>query len=77
MIIRPVLHVISTIERGGAENAVLALANAQVKAGYEVIVFPLKGSPELENDFKSKGVTVHGKALNVHPLRQVLMLRTL
>lgn len=51
-----VIHVITTIDRGGAENAVLLLAKLQRKQ-HEVTVVPLKGSGELRNDFEKAGIT--------------------
>jgi len=46
-----ITHVITTIERGGAEKAVLSLAIAQAKYGHRVRVIPLKGITELADDF--------------------------
>lgn len=56
---KKIYHVITTINRGGAENQLLILVREQVSIGLEVHVFYLKGEPELENDFRLAGATVH------------------
>ena len=48
-----ILHVITTIERGGAENQLLVLVREQMKQNLEVEIIYLKGENELENDFQS------------------------
>ena len=53
-----VLHVITTINRGGAENQLLVLVREQIKSGMEVSVLYLKGDPELEQDFSNAGAKV-------------------
>lgn len=70
-----VLHVVTTIERGGAENAVLILARAQAQSGYGVAVLPLKGEPELIEDFTSAGIDVNVSLLNRPILKQLIELR--
>ena len=50
MISNKITHLITTIERGGAENQLLILASNQVKQGLEVEVFYLKGIPELKSE---------------------------
>jgi glycosyltransferase involved in cell wall biosynthesis len=70
-----IAHVITTIERGGAENAVLTLAEIQRENGYEVIVIPLKGKPELLNAFRSLDVQVDDNMANLSFARQILRLR--
>jgi glycosyltransferase involved in cell wall biosynthesis len=59
-----VCHVVTTIERGGAENQLLMLAKGQTERGYSVTVCPLKGGLELEVEFSKFGVevikTLHG-----------------
>lgn len=56
---KKVFHVITTINRGGAENQLLVLVREQVKIGLDVHVLYLKGEPELEEDFRRVGATVH------------------
>jgi glycosyltransferase involved in cell wall biosynthesis len=53
-----ILHVITTIDRGGAENHLLELARAQVKTGHKVTVAYLKGAAEQKENFQSAGVEV-------------------
>ena len=53
-----VLHVITTIDMGGAEKQLLVLVREQVDSGMEVTVLPLKGSNELLEKFSEAGVTV-------------------
>jgi glycosyltransferase involved in cell wall biosynthesis len=57
--LKKVFHVITTINRGGAENQLLVLVREQVKIGLDVHVLYLKGEPELEEDFRRVGATVH------------------
>jgi glycosyltransferase involved in cell wall biosynthesis len=72
-----VLHVITTIERGGAENALLILATAQAEEGYEVSVVALKGQLELANEFIKNGVSVIFTVCNRPIFQQILKLRAL
>ena len=55
-----ILHIITTIERGGAEKQLVTLVRAQVSQGHEVSVFYLKGKPELKPVLLSIGVQVVG-----------------
>ncbi len=43
MISNKVTHLITTIERGGAEKQLLTLASEQVQSGLKVVVLYLKG----------------------------------
>lgn len=52
----PVLHVITTIERGGAEKQLVTLVRAQIASGRKVSVVFLKGQPELEVDLLNAGI---------------------
>lgn len=70
-----ILHVITTIERGGAEKAVLALAKVQILSGYKVSVLTLKGKLELKEEFLSAGIEVVSNLVNQHPLHQILWIR--
>ena len=45
MISKKVAHLITTIERGGAEKQLLTLASEQVKSGIKVEVIFLKVKP--------------------------------
>lgn len=51
-------HVISTIQRGGAENQLLILVREQIKHGLKVVVFPLKDNLDLLEDFENAGAEV-------------------
>ena len=51
-----VVHLITTIERGGAENQLLILCQEQKKIGNQLTVLYLKGRPELEEKFSKIGV---------------------
>ena len=53
-----VIHVITTISRGGAENQLLVLTKEQVLAGRKVTVVFLKDSPDLLDKFRHNGVEV-------------------
>jgi glycosyltransferase involved in cell wall biosynthesis len=57
-----ICHVITTINRGGAENHLLDLALAQRALGLEVFVFYLKGNGYWKLKFESAGV----KVFNLH-----------
>jgi glycosyltransferase involved in cell wall biosynthesis len=53
-----VTHIITTLERGGAENSLLQLAIDQTNLGIEVEIIFLKGKPELMNLAISHGIRV-------------------
>ena len=72
---RPVIHVITTIEMGGAEKQLLILATAQVKSGRKVRVCYLKGNPELVNEFKAGGIEILDHLANKNFLIQIYLLR--
>jgi glycosyltransferase involved in cell wall biosynthesis len=54
-----ILHVITTIDIGGAEKQLLTLVACQKKAGFDVEVIFLKDKPILLQDFLGLGVQVH------------------
>jgi glycosyltransferase involved in cell wall biosynthesis len=70
-----VFHLITTINRGGAENQLLILAKEQVKQGFEVHVVYLKGEPELETEFNIIGARLHHDLAKQHPIFQPFTLR--
>ena len=72
---RPVIHVITTIEMGGAEKQLLILATAQVKSGRKVSVCYLKGYPELANEFRAGGIEIIDHLTNKNFLVQIYLLR--
>jgi glycosyltransferase involved in cell wall biosynthesis len=71
---KTVTHVITTICRGGAENQLLILCAEQIKMGIEVKVIPLKGAPELLDEFLGLGVTVDLSLLGKNFLTQLLFI---
>jgi glycosyltransferase involved in cell wall biosynthesis len=72
-----ITHVITTIDRGGAEKHLLQLASAQVAAGHKVRVIFLKGKAELLQDFERSGCEVITHISNKGLLRQFLGLRAI
>ena len=54
-----VIHFITTIERGGAENHLQSLILAQIKSGYEITVVYIKGKPYWKKYFESIGCGVY------------------
>ena len=72
---KKILHVITTINRGGAENQLLILAKAQIRDGFQVEVIFLKGEPELEMEFQGAGAKVNSSLRGYHPIYQVFALR--
>jgi hypothetical protein len=50
-----VIHVITTIDLGGAEKQLLTLATCQKEMGLDVEVIYLKGTPALQYKFISTG----------------------
>jgi glycosyltransferase involved in cell wall biosynthesis len=71
-----ILHVITTLDRGGAENQLLLLVREQIKIGHKVSIFPLKGKLELERQFRNYGATVVKPQINKSPLTQIRALRS-
>lgn len=71
------VHVITTIEVGGAEKALLALAKQQVSQFKDVVVVPLKGRPQLLQDFHDCGVRVDLSLLNRKFCVQIFKMRKL
>lgn len=74
---KTVLHIITTIERGGAENQLLTLAKCQVASGRKVIILPLKGKLDLESEFVSAGARIDRVLHNRNFLFQILLLTKL
>ena len=69
-----VVHVITTLNRGGAENQLFTLAREQVRSGINVIVIPIKGSNELESDFKKHNISIDNSLLNQNILKQFFLI---
>ena len=74
MISKKVTHLITTIERGGAEKQLLTLASEQVQSGLNVFVLYLKGKPDLRNEFKAAGVEVNNLLVGKSFLKQIFLL---
>jgi len=68
---KPVLHIITTICRGGAENQLAVLASEQIKSGRKVSIIYLKDEPELQETFVSLGAEVISKFANISIFKQV------
>jgi len=77
MKIKQVIHLITTIERGGAEKQLLILAREQIKIGLKVEIIYLKGKPELKDNFEAAGCTVNGIFANKSLYKQVILLSKL
>ena len=54
-----VLHVITSLDRGGAENHLLALATHANRSRFQIEVAVLSGDGELVSDFHAAGIPVH------------------
>jgi glycosyltransferase involved in cell wall biosynthesis len=74
MISNKITHLITTIERGGAEKQLLTLAGKQVESGLKVEVFFLKGKSDLKNELESLGVTVNNLLVGKSFLKQISTL---
>ena len=72
---RKILHVITTIELGGAEKALLTLVREQSKQGHSVSVFYLKGDAALYRELKAIGCAVLDQGVNRNILFQGVALR--
>jgi glycosyltransferase involved in cell wall biosynthesis len=73
MISKKVTHLITTIERGGAEKQLLTLASEQVQSGLNVVVLYLKGKPDLRNEFEALGVKVNNLLVEKSFLKQIYL----
>lgn len=71
----PVIHVITTIERGGAENQLVTLTKQQRLRGRKVTIFYLKGSPQLAAIFESFGVETSKLLSGKNPFVQTVLFR--
>ncbi len=72
-----VVHFITTLSRGGAENQLLILCREQIRAGLRVTVVPLSGAPELMKEFSSSGILVDLCMINQNFLTQLYLIRRL
>lgn len=67
-----IFHVITTIERGGAENQLTILAEEQIRKGHRVTVIPLKGSCDLLSRFQKMGADVNITLLNKNLIVKII-----
>jgi len=74
MISNKVTHLITTIERGGAEKQLLTLTSEQVQSGLKAEVFFLKGKPDLKKEFEASGVKVNNLLVGKSFLKQIFLL---
>ena len=74
MISKKITHLITTIERGGAEKQLLTLASEQVQSGLTVEVIFLKGKSELKKEFEESGVEVNKLLAGKNFLKQISLL---
>ena len=72
---KKIIHLITTIERGGAEKQLLTLVREQVKSGLGVEVFYLNGAPELKQEFENSGSTVNQILLKKSFIHQIIIFR--
>jgi glycosyltransferase involved in cell wall biosynthesis len=73
-----ILHVITSIDRGGAENHLLDLVQHQRARGFAISVAYLRGSGYLTNAFTELGAQVHDLGLRFYgDLRPLMKLRRL
>jgi len=75
--LKSIFHLITTINRGGAENQLLVLAGEQKKLGFDVHVVYLKGEPELKAELELLGVVVHSELATRSIIMQPIYFRNL
>ena len=69
-----IVHIITTLERGGAENQLRILIQEQLRHGHKIICIPLKGKPELDQILTESGAIVETKFRNQKILMQIFEL---
>jgi len=75
MVKKKVIHLITTIERGGAENQLLILVREQIEKKLDVEVLYLKGKPELEESFLKLGARVNSLLANKNFFTQIILFQ--
>ena len=70
-----IIHLITTIERGGAEKQLLILTQEQILQGLDVEVFYLQGKPELKSEFEKFGVKVNQSLVDKTFIKQNIIFR--
>ncbi len=71
---KPVVHVITTINMGGAEKQLVTLIAEQTRSSRNVLVVYLKGEPELADAIISAGGVIDDSLANKSPLLQSALL---
>ncbi len=72
-----ILHLITTIELGGAEKQLVVLTRQQKLMGHDVHIIPLKGKLELLDEFAAQGCVVHVNTVGINPLLQAARIMKL
>jgi glycosyltransferase involved in cell wall biosynthesis len=72
---KKIIHLLTTIERGGAEKQLLTLIREQIRFGLDVEIFYLKGKPELKQEFEGCGASVNQSLLSKSFAKQIWILR--
>jgi glycosyltransferase involved in cell wall biosynthesis len=72
---KKIIHLITTIERGGAEKQLLTLVRQQVKSGLDVEIFYLKGASELKQELENCRASVNQILLTKSFIQQVFIFR--
>ena len=72
-ILMRICHVITTLERGGAENQLLILVREQIRQGHSVTIFPLKNKLELREALEQVGALVDTRLLGKNLILQLKM----
>ena len=70
-----ILHLITTLDLGGAEKQLVLVTKEQILMGHEVLVIPLKGKNELYEHFVNNGIEVLDFLRNKNLFRQFQLLR--
>lgn len=69
-----IIHVITTIDLGGAEKQLVQLADQQQVFGHDIEIIFLKGDGKLESEFTSKNIVVNKKVKNRNIIFQLIWL---
>jgi glycosyltransferase involved in cell wall biosynthesis len=72
-----ILHVITTIERGGAENQLVLLSEYQTMLNHEVFIVYLKGSPDLKDEIETHGTKIISDLCDKNSITQIFKLKLL
>jgi glycosyltransferase involved in cell wall biosynthesis len=72
-----ILHVITTLEKGGAEKQLVILSRNQATQDHEISVLPLKGNLELDKEFSSFKAQIFDDIRNRNFIIQIILFRKL